>query len=292
LVRKERTVIDLLIVPTDFSDHAFAATRLAAAIARSHGAVLHLVHVDTLPGGATEGDPPVGVPAELWATYVRDRAASLDRLLAALAGPLADGVTVHRSVLMDETSTAILNQARSREAALVVMGSHSSASDRFLLGSVASAVAVRSPCPVLITRDDQTARLPEQGRFGAPLLALREPPSARSAAILADLLVPGVAVDLVPAWSEVVDEPRAVREDKLANMAATPPLDRFDTRLILPDLRLTAAMVARLQSGSNDLVVLGARAAEAPNRAGLGLLADHLLHRSPIPVLLLPDREE
>lgn len=285
-------MIDLLIVPTDFSNNAFAATRLAAAIARTHGAVLRLVHVDTLPGGATEGDPPVGVPAELWATYVRDRTRALDRLLAAIAGPLDDGITVHRSVVLDETSTAIVNQARAREAALVVMGSHGSDSDRFLLGSVASAVAVRSPCPVLITRDSQTAGLPAQGRFAAPLLALREQPSARSAAILADLLAPGAAVDLVPAWPEVVDEPRAVREDKLGKMAAQPPLDRFDTRLILPDLQLTAALVGRLQGGSNDLVVLGARAAEAPSRAGLGLLADHLLHRSPVPVLLLPDHGE
>jgi nucleotide-binding universal stress UspA family protein len=54
---------------------------------------------------------------------------------------------------MGVPADVIVRTARTRRAALIVMGTHGrSGFSRFLLGSVASRVVATSPCPVLTVR--------------------------------------------------------------------------------------------------------------------------------------------
>jgi nucleotide-binding universal stress UspA family protein len=277
--------LERIIVPIDFSDHAAAAAELAVALAGRHRAGVTLLHVDRLPGGRTSEEPPPGIPQRLWEQFASDRAAALRALLDAMIASLGDGAPLQALLVRDETSTAIINHARKSECDLVVMGSHGAdASERFLLGSVAAGVAGQAPCPVLITRTHQSARLAEAGLFSRPLVAVDDGERLDGVGRALGLMVADTAVvDLAPGWVDT-EHTRSGVERKLSAAAASRELEGFDTELIASTRRPAAVLLDRLESGHNDLVVAPARSVE---REGLlGIVADRLLHHSPVPVLI------
>jgi nucleotide-binding universal stress UspA family protein len=90
-------------------------------------------------------------------TYDEWAAATTESANKAMGGLLkrarAAAVKAKSIVLMGVPADVIVRTARTRRAALIVMGTHGrSGFSRFLLGSVASRVVATSPCPVLTVR--------------------------------------------------------------------------------------------------------------------------------------------
>lgn len=135
--------VQTLVFATDDSPAAEAARPAAEALARRHGAALHVLRVDLVPTGmpvALEPPPP-------------------DRT--------ADG-RIEARRRASNVADAIVDYAREVTADVVVIGTHGRTGwRRSVLGSVAEGVLRRAPCAVLTVAPD--ADLGAEGPVLAPL---------------------------------------------------------------------------------------------------------------------------
>jgi nucleotide-binding universal stress UspA family protein len=137
--------IRTILHPTDFSECAAHAYRLAVALSRDYRARLHVVHVITQPDLALLGEL---LPAEPL-RHQRALAAALREI-----GLSAPGVHVDYQIISDgNAADEIVRAAAEAKADLVVMGTHGRTGlKRVLMGSVAAAVLTRATCPVVTVR--------------------------------------------------------------------------------------------------------------------------------------------
>ncbi len=147
----------VVVVGTDFSEHAIRALHAALEQARRHSpAELHVVHASMAVG--TEAPSPLDPLAGFGATPILTTqeqeaalVAHLDAQLARLSPEETAGVRVYAHVLVDAPGFALSCLASELAADLTVVGSHGRHGvARWLLGSVAEAVVRQSPCPVLV----------------------------------------------------------------------------------------------------------------------------------------------
>ena len=133
-----------ILVATDFSEPAEAATDYGQELARTYGATLHVMHVieDILAAYASD------VSSELPAIQ-ESIAAAAARHVDSLAVP---GHETFRKVIVRSASvsSAITQYAKANAIDLIIVGTHGrGAVSRFLMGSVAERVVRTAPCPVL-----------------------------------------------------------------------------------------------------------------------------------------------
>jgi nucleotide-binding universal stress UspA family protein len=139
--------IDRILHPTDFSEHSRYALRLAASLARDHGAHLIVLHVvATLGpelvsyGEAVSELEPESYQRKLWEDLRRikspDPSIPLEHLLA-------EG----------DPALEITRVAEESGCGMIVMATHGlTGLQRLLMGSVAEQVMRKATCPVLIVK--------------------------------------------------------------------------------------------------------------------------------------------
>ncbi len=138
---------NLVVVPTDFSEHSLRALPYAVGFAERFGARLALVYV-LEPSLQLSDVAWVGVDERaLDADHMSHARVSLETL-ARERVPDAIECTTH--VLHGHPVDAIVEFARESGADLVVMATHGrSGLSHALMGSIAEHVVRRAPCPVL-----------------------------------------------------------------------------------------------------------------------------------------------
>ena len=142
-----------ILHPTDFSESAARALSLAATLAASHHATLHLYYADLL-----HGESP-GEATEEFDTYV-ERARTLLETAGGDTPPRLE-VTRERSV---SAFDAIMRVATERTPDVIVMGTHGRSGFReLLMGSTTEKVLRYASCDVLTVRAE--AAVPVDGRF-------------------------------------------------------------------------------------------------------------------------------
>ena len=140
--------IEAIYAFTDFSPRASAAVHRAAALARQHGASLHLVHV-VVP-------PPLAV-RQAWveSPEARGQVADAEAALTSLIRTLGDGEASAR-VLVGAVVDEVLEVAD--QASLLVLGARGRSRVRSLmLGSTATRLLTRCERPMLVVRQDKVA---------------------------------------------------------------------------------------------------------------------------------------
>jgi nucleotide-binding universal stress UspA family protein len=145
------TIIRNILVPTDFSEQADAAVRVAADLARAHHAGITLLHVHEL----TTFELPEG--------YVKNMPSELGRIHEELKQRLSESEQLLRSLGVQRVETRISNGDIVEEVVkyasdfdYLVIGTHGrSAVQRLFLGSVAIKVLERAPCMVVVVRGAQ-----------------------------------------------------------------------------------------------------------------------------------------
>jgi nucleotide-binding universal stress UspA family protein len=140
--------IQRILVPTDFSDAAHAALKLATTFAQEFGSRLYLLHVVPEPYAYPMGTELSMLPmTDILAQVENAAREQLDKLVAAAALPA--GRVVTRAVVgtpVDQVLALIADE----KIDLVVLGTHGRGLvGHLLLGSVAERVVRRSPVPVL-----------------------------------------------------------------------------------------------------------------------------------------------
>lgn len=135
--------IHAILHPTDFSERAGAAFRMACALARDHGARLVVLHVYPPPlshGEVVARRQPNGFHEELWSALRRVQ-------------PREPGLNVEHWLIEGHAAAEILRAAAEHGCDLIVMGTHGRAGvARLLMGSVAEKVLRKAPCPVLTVK--------------------------------------------------------------------------------------------------------------------------------------------
>jgi nucleotide-binding universal stress UspA family protein len=135
-----------LLLPVDGSPQSVEALRFAAS--EWEGTRVTLLHVIDPVNGSRASAVPSG--SEEWYDDARKRAESLFEEARAVLPPT---MTVGTRIEVGRPAATILDVAREGETDHLVVGSHGREGiSRILLGSVAEAVARRSPIPVTIAR--------------------------------------------------------------------------------------------------------------------------------------------
>jgi nucleotide-binding universal stress UspA family protein len=140
-----------ILVPTDFSDHAKYALKVAAQIAKKNNGEIFLLHMLELPHEA--GDA-IGSGHELPEIMLFKNAA-INRLEDLMDDPCLDGLKVSEIIQFELAFEGIMNISKKNEVDLIVMGSHgASGFKEMFIGSNAEKVVRNSEIPVLIIKKE------------------------------------------------------------------------------------------------------------------------------------------
>jgi nucleotide-binding universal stress UspA family protein len=144
--REKTAVFSRILVPTDLTDRAARALKLALALAQDRPASVTLVHVvQQVPGLP---------PGEMRAFY--DRLVKRSRRGLASAAKLfaARGITVRSQILIGEPAREIVRAAAAARADVIVMGSHKVNPKRRGMGwgTTSYKVGILCRCPILLVK--------------------------------------------------------------------------------------------------------------------------------------------
>lgn len=173
--------INRICVPTDFSEAADHAVHYAAALAKTFGAELHLLHVVEHSGqlarhpdftrrgeesrvylkqletavaqAESSGDVDVNETPDLYAQLYDSLHSGADQQIKAVGNQWWEELTVHRDIRSGHPVKEINHYVEVREIDLLVIGSHGhSKLASMLLGSVTERVVMTCGCPVTVIR--------------------------------------------------------------------------------------------------------------------------------------------
>ncbi|MBN1193244.1 MAG: universal stress protein [Coriobacteriia bacterium] len=141
--------IERILVPTDGSAPSVAATEYAVMMAKTFGATIKAVFVDT-------GEAALSLPEEVIAEDVFEGDLHPMRGIAvAQAMCQSNGVTCETEVAKGGVAKRIVHVAEDWDADLIVIGDTGRTGlKRIALGSVAETVVKGSPIPVLVVKAD------------------------------------------------------------------------------------------------------------------------------------------
>ena len=138
-----------ILIPTDFSESAEYALKVAAQIAREHGGEIILLHMLELPHQA--GDA-VGSGHEI-PELMFFKSAAIKKLEDLMEEDYLDGINVSEIIQFEMAFEGILKISQKNNVDLIVMGSHgASGFKEMFIGSNAEKVLINSEVPVLIIK--------------------------------------------------------------------------------------------------------------------------------------------
>lgn len=143
-----------ILIPTDFSNHAEYALKVAAQIARKNNGEIILLHMLELPH---EGSDAISKGHDI-PELMFFKNAALNKLDELMDADYLEGITVSKVIQFEMAFEGILNISRINNIDLIIMGSHgASGYKEMFIGSNAEKVVRNSEVPVLIIKKEQGA---------------------------------------------------------------------------------------------------------------------------------------
>jgi len=137
------------LVPTDFSEQAENALKVAAQLAKKHQSEIYLLHMLELPMHQID---PMGTHSDLPEAVFFMKLAQ-KRFTALTTKPYLDGITIHKIVKFNQAFRGIIDACHEHEVEIIVMGSHGSSGFKELfIGSNTEKVVRTSDIPVLVIK--------------------------------------------------------------------------------------------------------------------------------------------
>jgi len=138
-----------ILVPTDFSDHALFALKVAASIARKLNAKINLVHVYNLPSAGIE-------PYHYYDKFYKEMKDNASEQLNKLEGlEFLKDITVEKHLITDMLMWEIATTESFKNADLIVMGSHGeSGFNKVFIGSNTEKIVRLADIPVLTIKNE------------------------------------------------------------------------------------------------------------------------------------------
>lgn len=297
-----------VVVGADGSDHSRAALEWAAAEAVRRGVELHIVHALGMPlivsayGGPTRFAPTEEISGQ--ATVVLTNAVSLVQ-------KLQPTLEVESVTALEEAPLALIRQAHPGD--LIVLGTRGLGTvASMFVGSVSVRVAAQAPCPVVIVPSDDEGK-PATTALDRIVVGVDDSENARRALSLAVGLAAESNAELVVVHSWEVPYPYDPVAMTAAGYRPQPEVfeqhaDQFVAELIAEamdeqrddvDVQVTVVKTetnpvdALLEASKEaDAVVVGSRGRGTVRGLLLGSVSQGVLHRSKVPVFVLPKRAD
>lgn len=148
--------MNTILLATDGSVSARAATHEAIELAKATGWPLHILTVWDLPTVAGYGYVPGAyVPVQELSEAEEEHAGEVVEKAVQTAAEA--GVTATSSICKGYAAEEICNAAETLDVALIIMGAHGwGAFKRLVFGSVSTGVLHHATCPVLVVRADDS----------------------------------------------------------------------------------------------------------------------------------------
>lgn len=144
-------IMKKILVPTDFSDHAYYALKVASQIAKKNGGEIILLHMLELPHQA--GDA-IGSGHDLPEIMLFKNSA-INKLEDLMDDAALEGIQVSEIIQFELAFDGIMKVSSKNDVDLIVMGSHgASGFKEMFIGSNAEKVVRNSEVPVLIIKKD------------------------------------------------------------------------------------------------------------------------------------------
>ncbi|WP_456315717.1 universal stress protein [Pseudomonas shirazensis] len=142
-----------ILVPTDFSEHAEDALKVAAQIAQKNDSEIIILHTLELPHQTNDAIlGGTSIPEAIF--FMKKANETLDEISSR---PYLDGIKVTEITKMDKPSHGIIQVSKEYDVNLIVMGSHGSSSiDQLHIGSNTEKVIRNSEIPVLVIKKSIT----------------------------------------------------------------------------------------------------------------------------------------
>ena len=139
-----------ILVPTDFSEQADYALRVAAKLARKYSSEIYLLHMIEMPLDLIDAlHENSELPEAIFFMKLAHR-----RFEELMAQDFLDGINVHEAVQNSKTFEGIIDSAHKHGADLIVMGSHgTNAFKDLFVGSNTEKVVRTSDIPVLVIKN-------------------------------------------------------------------------------------------------------------------------------------------
>ena len=142
-----------ILVPTDFSDQAKNALKVAAMLAKKYNAEIYLLHMMEIP--MQQIDPinaHSDVPEALFFMKLAHK-----KFRDLMDSEFLNGITVHETVKADITFNDIKDACKEYDIDLIVMGSHGATGlKEMFVGSNAEKVVRTSIVPVLVIKNEHS----------------------------------------------------------------------------------------------------------------------------------------
>ncbi|MEJ2085189.1 MAG: universal stress protein [Acidobacteriota bacterium] len=297
---EQGTHLDCVVAATDLSDSGDIVVAWSLAIARAHGAKLHIVHAiaRTVPL-LQRWDPtsPFTRPARVAAQK------QLDELEARLKSEWPE---IETHLLSDRPSASTIKVAEWERAKLIVQSAtRHRGVHRVQLGSTAERVAERAVCPVLSLRPDTTpiSELPKKVLIctdfslesDAAILAGIEVVQGqkRSAEFqLLTVLETPVGLESEPElesrWADYKETCQAMLQGRLDFFLSIAGAGTSEPRSKLLEGVPAEVIVDLARKEDVDLIVLGSRGTFTAGRGILGSVSKRVMQTAPCPVLTVP----
>lgn len=141
-----------ILVPTDFSDHAEYALKVAAQIARKNDGEIFLMHMLDLPNQAGDAVTPGSDIPEIM--FFMEKAH--ERFNEIKSADYLDGIPVTEAVQFEKAFDGIIKSSKKHNIDLIVMGSHgASGFQEMFIGSNTEKVVRTSDVPVLVIKKEE-----------------------------------------------------------------------------------------------------------------------------------------
>lgn len=140
-----------ILVPTDFSEQAENALKVAAMLAKAHNAEIYLLHMMEIPMQQTDpGTTHSDIPETIFFMKLAQK-----RFENLMSNDYLEGITVHETVKADITFNEIKDSCKELNIDLIVMGSHGATGlKEMFVGSNAEKVVRTSEVPVLVIKNE------------------------------------------------------------------------------------------------------------------------------------------
>lgn len=293
--------IRTILVATDFSDTAAAASEWAMEIALSHGARVELIHALALPLTA----PSLALDAEPLDAQLRERAAL--RLEEAAALGRHRGIDVEVRSAMGSPRSVILERIEELHPDLVVLGTEGRTGlQQRLLGSTSRRVVQGSTAPVLVVhpsdrdqhRTIQTVLVPTDFSEDAHAVAdaarrLLLPPDSHAEPPRLVLFhayslpVEYTAYGLIPTSLDYLRDTGAEAEAQLEQAAQVLRQEGLTVETVAREGFAPEVIVQEARERQVDLIALGTHGRSGFAHWFLGSTAEQVVATAPCPVMTL-----
>ncbi|WP_310555724.1 universal stress protein, partial [Flavobacterium sp.] len=140
-----------ILVPTDFSENAEHALKVAAQIARDTNGEIFLVHMLELPSQMADAVSGGAAVPEIMLFLNKAH----EKLEEVLTRDYLEGIKVSEAVKLESAFEGIIKSSKKNNIDLVVMGSHgTSGFQELLIGSTTEKIVRSSEAPVLVIKHD------------------------------------------------------------------------------------------------------------------------------------------